>query len=203
MERREFLALAPAAAAAVTATATVAAPLDMDAGLAECIARFHKAQAETDRWHEQVCDPAHVAYLAEIEAIPHVTAAVLFDNPFGGQITLSTNNKTSLEIARQYVGPESTEFARCCRELLAAEEDRKRQCEAIADKFRLEALCQESDAYTEAANKAFWEVEGFPVRTFPGLLAKYRLLAAHNLEYVEPARLMEDLKRVEDARAVA
>jgi hypothetical protein len=177
------LFLLPAAAvpaAAVAAPAFVCTPASPSAELLALITEY---RAKADACTAHTCDvylPTRAAWMAEVEAIPHLTTKTGYQ--YLGEVhQLSTDRPGHVSAAKSAAklvpgSLWSAEYEACCAELRDLVAAREAQRVALDLKYQINALGNENDRLGDVAYDVLCEIEDFPSRTIADLLTKLDLI---------------------------
>jgi len=202
LTRRTLLASIPVATA-VAALPAVAATASADSGLAQAFAAYQRIKAEADHFHKAICDPAEALWEKRCAAIPHVTTTRQFKLAGNGEMTpLCTAEEASVEIARHIVSicrnTSNDDYVECCRELVAAADERDAQIAKAREELNIDELGRRSDSYVDGKYAALRDIEDYPVTSPSDLLRKIEMLRENfGEDEVCDDWMLTDLRRIE------
>lgn len=198
MDRRSLLAAALTAPVVIAAPAVAAAPIG-DSGLARCIAAYRAISKAAADYDDQVYDPAHKAWTAATDAVPHYTTVSTWEAWDGRQMHLSSNCRTTLtELAAQRRKGwfANDDYGRCMAELADAVDRREAEIARIRSDARIDEIVAKCDENGDRKFEALGVVIECPVRTTADLIAKIEFLEAENEGVIDNAMLLADLRRI-------
>lgn len=179
LTRRSLLAALPVTGAVMALPARMHATTP-DAGLERIISEFRRRDAETLHFNTAVYDPAHAAYVQQVEAIPHAVTTRQYVQAGTKRLSsLRTSDSHSVAMARRVAADFPNlpgDYEDVCRELVALDDERQRQVKQIGAETKVRELARRSDTLGEWKCQALYAVEDYPVTTLPAMMRKIEVL---------------------------
>ncbi len=201
LNRRSVLQAGAVAALMPAVPVMALSALPSSAGIDDAIARFREAEASSNAWHAAVFDPAHAAYEAAWEALPHYTTKASFVSRDGSVIHMSTTCDTAKAVVDSFRERgwkfADDDYGRCSAEIAEAFDHRTVRRDELLAEHRIWELNAESDRQTDMKVAALYAVEIYPVQSLVDMIKKIELLNSEELnEYLHQDIVLADVKRI-------
>jgi hypothetical protein len=200
VSRRSILAGIPFVAAFAAGTAPAMAHTSPDPAFARLVEICRHARDCADAFNRDVFSPAHDAWQAAIDTVPHYITQRSFETVGIGARHMSTARDFDVRVANDYLRKPylsaGDDFADCVAELAEAVEKRNERLWSLKRQYRITELEAEHDRLWSAWAEAVDAVEKHPVHSVGDLLTKIELAADDDERITSTTGLIADLRRI-------